>query len=51
MIPDLSQQGGAEPVAQADAPAVLLDHVSKWYGQVVGLNDVSIAISAVVVGC
>ena len=50
MIPDLSQQGGAEPVAQADAPAVLLDHVSKWYGQVVGLNDVSIAISGGVTG-
>jgi ABC-2 type transport system ATP-binding protein len=50
MIPDLSQQGGAEPVAQADTPAILLDHVSKWYGQVVGLNDVSIAISGGVTG-
>lgn len=50
MIPDLSQQGGAEPVVQANTPAVLLDHVSKWYGQVVGLNDVSIAISGGVTG-
>ena len=50
MIPDLSQQGGDEPIAQADSPAILLDHVSKWYGQVVGLNDVSIAISGGVTG-
>ena len=50
MIPDLSQQGGAEPVVQVNTPAVLLDHVSKWYGQVVGLNDVSIAISGGVTG-
>ena len=25
-------------------PAVALDHVSKWYGQVIGINDISIAI-------
>ena len=29
MIPDLSQQGGAEPVVQVNTPAVLLDHVSN----------------------
>ena len=50
MIPDLSQQGGDEPIVQADSPAILLDHVSKWYGQVIGLNDVSIAISGGVTG-
>jgi len=50
MIPDMSQQGEDEPIAQADSPAILLDHVSKWYGQVVGLNDVSIAISGGVTG-
>ena len=25
-------------------PAIALDHVSKWYGQVIGVNDVSLAI-------
>ena len=28
-------------------PAVTLDHVSKWYGQVIGINDVSIAIDPI----
>ena len=23
-------------------PAIALDHVSKWYGQVIGVNDVSL---------
>ena len=52
MIPDMSQQGGGEEsqVPQADAPTILLDRVSKWYGSIVGLNDVSIAISGGVSG-
>ena len=25
-------------------PAVLLEKCSKWYGQVIGINDVSLAI-------
>ena len=31
-------------------PAVALDHVSKWYGQVIGINDISIAIDGGVTG-
>ncbi|MBR18379.1 MAG: hypothetical protein CMA87_05450, partial [Euryarchaeota archaeon] len=31
-------------------PAVLLDNTSKWYGQVIGLNDVSLAIDGGVTG-
>ncbi|HJM44533.1 MAG TPA: ATP-binding cassette domain-containing protein, partial [Candidatus Poseidoniaceae archaeon] len=31
-------------------PALMLDHVSKWYGNIVGLNDVSIAINGGVTG-
>ena len=31
-------------------PAVLIDHCSKWYGQVIGLNDVSLAIDGGVTG-
>ena len=53
MIPDMSQRGGqpqSVDTVSADAPTILLDHVSKWYGSIVGLNDVSIAISGGVTG-
>jgi ABC-2 type transport system ATP-binding protein len=32
------------------APIVAADHVSKWYGQVIGLNDVSVTVPAGVTG-
>jgi ABC-2 type transport system ATP-binding protein len=32
------------------APIVTADHVSKWYGQVIGLNDVSVTVPAGVTG-
>ena len=32
------------------APIIAADHVSKWYGQVIGLNDVSVSIPAGVTG-
>ena len=51
MIPDPEQVGNHTPTSfQVDqsVPAVMLDHVSKWYGQVIGLNDVSLAIGGVV---
>ncbi|MDP7002484.1 MAG: ABC transporter ATP-binding protein [Candidatus Thalassarchaeaceae archaeon] len=32
------------------APAVLIDQASKWYGQVIGINDVSLAIDGGVTG-
>lgn len=53
MIPDMSQRGGqpqSVDTASAGAPTILLDHISKWYGSIVGLNDVSIAISGGVTG-
>jgi len=54
MMPDIGQVGEGqkmEPWAPVpEAPAVMLDHVSKWYGQVIGLNDVSLAISGGVTG-
>ena len=31
-------------------PTILFDHVSKWYGTVIGLNDLSLAISGGVTG-
>ena len=32
------------------APIVSTDHVSKWYGQVIGLNDVSVVVPSGVTG-
>jgi len=32
------------------APAVVIDQTSKWYGQVIGINDVSLAIDGGVTG-
>ena len=31
-------------------PIVTADHVSKWYGQVIGLNDVSVSVPAGITG-
>lgn len=33
-----------------EPPAVLIDQVSKWYGQVIGINDLSMAIDGGVTG-
>ena len=32
------------------APIVAADHLSKWYGQVIGLNDVSVSVPAGITG-
>lgn len=32
------------------APVIVCEHVSKWYGQVIGLNDVSVSIPAGITG-
>jgi len=39
--------GGRAP---ASPPIVMADHVSKWYGQVIGLNDVSVAVPSGITG-
>ena len=31
-------------------PLVVADHLSKWYGQVIGLNDVSVSIPPGITG-
>ena len=36
--------------APAAAPVVTAEHVSKWYGQVIGLNDVNVAVPPGVTG-
>ena len=53
MMPDLNQVG--QPTVEsirvdATVPAVMLDHVTKFYGHVLGLNDVSLAIGGGVTG-
>ena len=53
MIPDMSQVGrptdeGWAPIPEA--PHVMLEGVTKVYGQVIGLNDVSLAVKGGVTG-
>jgi ABC-2 type transport system ATP-binding protein len=31
-------------------PIILAEHVSKWYGQVIGLNDVILKVQAGITG-
>src|SRR6186713_2927154 len=46
--------GTPAPAAEAGPPALVpalqLDHVSRWYGNVVAVNDVSFALGAGVTG-
>jgi ABC-2 type transport system ATP-binding protein len=34
----------------ADAPIVTAEHVSKWYGQVIGVNDISVSVPPGITG-
>ena len=43
---EAAQPGRAEPAG----PIVAADHLSKWYGQVIGLNDVTLAVPAGITG-
>jgi ABC-2 type transport system ATP-binding protein len=42
--------GSEAPGPGAPAPAIALDHVSRWYGNVVAVNDISFALGAGVTG-
>jgi ABC-2 type transport system ATP-binding protein len=46
---EVGDVAAAPPVTKA-APVVAADHVSKWYGQVIGLNDVSVDVPPGVTG-
>tara|TARA_B100001113_G_scaffold108871_1_gene88212 strand:- start:548 stop:1492 length:945 start_codon:yes stop_codon:yes gene_type:complete len=35
---------------ESNTPAVVIDHCSKWYGNVIGINDISLAIDGGVTG-
>jgi ABC-2 type transport system ATP-binding protein len=37
-------------VTEALAPIVSSDRLSKWYGQVIGLNDVTVAVPPGITG-
>ena len=38
-----------ETLSSAVSPVVQTDHLSKWYGRVIGRNDVSVAVAPGVV--
>ena len=40
----------AVAAAVAAAPVVAAEHVSKWYGQVIGLNDISVSVPPGITG-
>ena len=54
MMPDMHQVGHAPaaelPPPSPAVPVLMLEHVSKWYGNISGLNDVTLAISGGVTG-
>ena len=54
MMPDIHQVGEGQTQKEwakvPEAPAIMVDLVSKWYGQVIGLNNVSLTISGGVTG-
>jgi len=47
-----SPSSTAEPAAReaSSPPIVTADHVSKWYGQVIGLNDVTVSVPSGITG-
>jgi len=53
MMPFVSSAQPASELAAISAeraPVVVADHVSKWYGQVIGLNDVTLTVPAGITG-
>ena len=44
------RRGGHVSAPGAGTPIVTADHVSKWYGQVIGLNDVSVNVPPGITG-
>jgi ABC-2 type transport system ATP-binding protein len=32
-------------------PVIATEHLSKWYGQVIGLNDVTVSLNPGITGC
>ena len=38
------------PIASAQSALIAAEHLSKWYGQVSGLNDVTVAVPRGITG-
>ena len=38
------------PVLETAGSVIVADRLSKWYGQVIGLNDVSVSVPAGITG-
>ena len=49
-VPETSATAAPVPAPVPAVPAMQLDHVSRWYGNVVAVNDVSFALGAGVTG-
>lgn len=53
MIPDFDQQGKAQTkewVPEITAPAILLENVSKSYGRIFALSNITLALNGGVTG-
>jgi ABC-2 type transport system ATP-binding protein len=48
--PEAATPGGAAPVSATPAPIVQTASLSKWYGQVIGLNDVTVSVPPGITG-
>ncbi len=48
--PQAASSAAAEPSTNSTAPIVTAEHVSKWYGEVIGLNDVNVSVPSGVTG-
>lgn len=48
--PPLTEDGPVVPAPQARVPEIQLDHVSRWYGNVVAVNDITFALGPGVTG-
>jgi ABC-2 type transport system ATP-binding protein len=45
-----ARESAAAPQAPHASPIIAADHVSKWYGQVIGLNDITLALPPGITG-
>jgi ABC-2 type transport system ATP-binding protein len=45
-----ARESAAAPQAPHASPIIAADHLSKWYGQVIGLNDITLAVPPGITG-
>ena len=44
------KKSGGDDVRHVDKPIIVADHVSRWYGQIVGVNDLTVEIGRGITG-